>query len=266
MKKQAKTILHMFDVKARAVLLFVCLLFSVSACAPKTVENRLSDIPSEYETTACDARDKILCSVLYLTCNTAGASANGIIMDITDSALLIVTSAHVADLIESEEGSAYAQAANGYPAFPVNILWTDEDADLAFLTAKKDGLDADLLNRISAAVCNETAYDNLQKGDILTCLYLDRLDPTGFFYPESSLGEAVLLNKSVPVDGFSKNMMYLDYPSLKGMSGSGIYDSCGNLVGLLSAGDEEQGTTVAVPLPDLLSAFEAASQLCNRLF
>ena len=205
--------------------------------------------------------DRLLCHTLYITCNADGAWANGVIFAVTNDDLLILTNRHVADLLAETDFAAYAQAAGfpaaggvqSFPSFPVQVFKTAATADLSVLRADIKELDAALLDFLKPVSYSVSAYENLQKGDVLNAFYIDRLDPAGFFYPEGSLGEAVLIDKSVPVDGFPESMMYLNYLSVKGMSGSGIYDQNGNLVGLLSAGDEKQGTTLAVPLPAGLS-------------
>lgn len=242
---------HAISKSFSCVLISALLMFTVACSAQENSLVKQDSLP---------LMDCLKRSAVYLICNSNGDTANGVILNITDHQLIIATNAHVAELFDESKNTAYAQSAECFPAFLVDILAVDKTKDLAFLTARTDALDASLLDYICAASYKDASYDDLEKGDILTCLYLDRIDPTGFFYPEASLGQAVLLDKNVPVQGFEENMMYLDYPSLSGMSGSGVFDQSGYLVGLISAGDKKQGTMIAVPLPALLSGLNSASQ------
>ncbi|MCM1089836.1 MAG: serine protease [Butyrivibrio sp.] len=121
------------------------------------------------------------------------------------------------------------------------------EADLAFLRLEREELPEDVWQDLRAAEKDKDSYDALQASDKV---YLSG-------YREGSLlvCEGILEEFWIYVEDFEQYMMLARCEVYSGMSGGGLYDGEGHLIGIV-CGNNEQGEVAAVPLHVVESRFE----------
>lgn len=113
------------------------------------------------------------------------------------------------------------------------LLYLSENADIAILQAAKDDF-----NGARPAAFEVSRYDALKEGDTVRFL----CDEEG---TDVSVTEGTVTDTWIYLDDFGINMMLVEAETHSGMSGCGVYDAEGYLVGIL-CGSSEDGTEAAI--------------------
>lgn len=113
------------------------------------------------------------------------------------------------------------------------LLYFSENADIAILQAAKDDF-----KRAKPAAFEVSRYDALKEGDTVRFLcYEEGMDVEAT--------EGTVTDIWIYLDDFGINMMLVEAETHSGMSGCGVYDAEGYLVGIL-CGSSEDGTEAAI--------------------
>mgnify|MGYP004566662489 CR=1 FL=1 len=113
------------------------------------------------------------------------------------------------------------------------LLYFSENADIAILQAAKDDF-----KRAKPAAFEVSRYDALKEGDTVRFLCYEE----GM---EVEATEGTVTDIWIYLDDFGINMMLVEAETHSGMSGCGVYDAEGYLVGIL-CGSSEDGTEAAI--------------------
>ena len=183
-----------------------------------------------------------------LSRNVIYASGNGVVIDNAGEELCIVTAGHVLERTGADGhvlvsfwtqenwtgAAAYTLECDRYERI--------QDADLAFLFLSKEQLGAvDIEEREVQVVpvAPKQVYDDLQAGDAVRTIAWDE--------EQRVIYEGALLENWIYVEDFSQYMMVADCFMRPGMSGCGLYNDTGELLGV-ACGGNDAGQLVAVPL------------------
>lgn len=113
------------------------------------------------------------------------------------------------------------------------LLYLSENADIAILQAAKDDFKG-----AKPAAFEVSRYDALKEGDTVRFLcYEEGMDVEAT--------EGTVTDIWIYLDDFGINMMLVEAETHSGMSGCGVYDAEGYLVGIL-CGSSEDGTEAAI--------------------
>lgn len=113
------------------------------------------------------------------------------------------------------------------------LLYLSENADIAILQAAKDDFKG-----AGPAAFEVSRYDALKEGDTVRFLcYEEGMDVEAT--------EGTVTDIWIYLDDFGINMMLVEAETHSGMSGCGVYDAEGYLVGIL-CGSSEDGTEAAI--------------------
>ncbi len=190
------------------------------------------------------------------------SAGSGVIISENDTEVLIVTNAHVVVpetysnyQINSFEISATFCDGKEVKAY---IKGTDTDADLAVIAVAKADMDADTLEAIRIAVIGNS--DSLKVGNGVIAIG----NAMGFGQ-SVTVGYVSALNRSVTIDGVTRQLLQTDAAINPGNSGGGLFDTQGYLIGINSAkysSTSVEGIGYAIPIS---SSEEIISDLMNRV-
>ena len=113
------------------------------------------------------------------------------------------------------------------------LLYLSENADIAILQAAKDDF-----KRAKPAAFEVSRYDALKEGDTIRFLCYEE-------GTDALVTEGTVTDTWIYLDDFGINMMLVEAETHSGMSGCGVYDAEGYLVGIL-CGSSEDGTEAAI--------------------
>lgn len=113
------------------------------------------------------------------------------------------------------------------------LLYLSENADIAILQAAKDDFKG-----AGPAAFEVSRYDALKEGDTVRFLCYEE-------GTDVSVTEGTVTDTWIYLDDFGINMMLVEAETHSGMSGCGVYDAEGYLVGIL-CGSSEDGTEAAI--------------------
>lgn len=163
---------------------------------------------------------------------------SGVIIDITDEKVTIVTAGHL--MLGYEQGIITFPTGNAGFA---NVEYVSENPDLCVMSFLTEYIDSSLLKELRAAKNDISHYEGLEEEQ--TLFLLGSAMAVG-----SNAVKGKVAAKDFYVDDFDARMIYIYADVMAGMSGCGIYDEEGYLVGIL-AGGSESGEAVAVPLSQI---------------
>lgn len=168
---------------------------------------------------------------------------SGVILDISDKEVTVLTAGHL--MLGYDQGiiSFY----NGFAGFG-NVRYVAENPDLCILSFETKYLDENELKAISECEDSISFYDSLNVGDEVCLLGSAMATAT-------NATTGTVAAKDFYVSDFDAQMLYLYADVMAGMSGCGVYDTEGNLVGLLAGGTED-GQAVCVSLPQIYEKLE----------
>lgn len=172
------------------------------------------------------------------------AYGGGVIFRLTEDSVIIATNRHVLDYWRENVGVVW------FPqGFYVNaqVIGSAQDCDVGFLKVENSELDIETLLTLRDVSVDEEVSRTLSAGDAAFCLGADRAAETVF-------QEAVVAETEKYIDVFGGEMLYLHGFAKEGMSGGGIFDGYGHLIGLL-AGGTWQNEVAGVPADQVLRAY-----------
>lgn len=188
------------------------------------------------------AYENVKNSVVRLDMGTAYGS--GVIFCMTRDAVIIATNRHVLE---------YWDEASGMVWFPqgyfVNaaVLGSAAESDVGFLRVEGSELGYDVLATLRS-VCVEEEFEIREKQTGGFCVGADRAEEEPIYY------EAVLEKETRYIGLFQDEMLYGHGFGKEGMSGGGIFDGHGRLLGLL-AGGTYQNEIAGVPADRVMEAY-----------
>lgn len=175
-------------------------------------------------------------------------SGSGVIYRLDERQLWILTAAH---LLEGWNGRAAIFFYDGLAVECTQAYWSGED-DIAFLQIPYEGMTQtgeDIpeeinrhLSNYKRALVDKEAFDNVQEGD--TVIAMGSVKGVG-----ENAYEGTLTESWVYVEDFSQYMMTAQVYVPSGMSGGGLFDGQGHLLGILCAGSCEDGVDEAAVIP-----------------
>lgn len=156
-----------------------------------------------------------------------GAYGSGVIFRMTAEGAVIATNRHVL---------AYWDDESGVVCFPqgwyvsARMLGYSETCDVGFLRVDKEELGLEALMELRSVPVDEAVYDSLQGGETAFTLGADRAQ-NEIIYQEARVEETDRY-----IGTFGGEMLYGRGFAKEGMSGGGIFDCYGHLIGLLAGG------------------------------
>ena len=164
-------------------------------------------------------------------------SGKGVIYEDTDEYLIILTAAHVLEL--QKEGQPVRVAFSKDKIVQGIEIIISETSDIAFVKLSKSSLEEAGITNWKKVTVDKDKFDAMKSGDNV--------------FLEGGR-EASLKENWIYVEDFSQYMMLVKGEGTPGMSGGGLYDEAGNLVGIL-CGVNEEGETAAVPLSIIMAEY-----------
>lgn len=197
-------------------------------------------------------------------------SGSGVIFQIKEEEMVIVTAAHVisscvsSSYVSSSYAIAVAEAsaqtaegevlqvtlADGTVLEDGNAAWhisISEEFDLGFLMIPTDEIPSQAYAGCRYAVTDKTAFDGLSADDRI--LIMGSADETA-----ANAYEGRLVEPWIYLEDYGQYMMLVQGDARPGMSGGGVFDSHGYFIGILS-GANEQGILAVLPLSIIQSEY-----------
>ncbi|MCI9465080.1 MAG: trypsin-like peptidase domain-containing protein [Lachnospiraceae bacterium] len=174
---------------------------------------------------------------------------SGVIWDLTPDYVIIASSRHVLEYWE--ETSGYVRFSQGYFT-PGKILYISQEYDVAFLAVDNTEFTYRQLEEMRYVHRDISLYQTLQAGDEMFSVGADVENTEVPLYYKGSIADAWMY-----IEDFGEYMIYGYGQAEPGMSGGGVFDAKGNLIGLLT-GATPDGETAALPLPVIMEAYESA--------
>lgn len=170
---------------------------------------------------------------------------SGVIFRLTEDGVVIATNRHVLDYWREDVG--VIRFAQGF-SVGAQALGSAQDCDVGFLKVEGSELGAETLLTLRSVPVDEEVCRLLTAGEEAFCLGADR--EAG----ELMYQEAVVAETERYIDIFGGEMLYLHGFAKEGMSGGGIFDGYGHLIGLL-AGGTWRNEVAGVPAKQVLQAY-----------
>ncbi len=189
----------------------------------------------------------------------------GTVWQITANGIIIVSNRHV---LENFAAQARQDVNSNYVTFfdgeaaRAELIGLSAEYDVGFVRVPLSELsDAQLCTLRSARIDTE-AYAGVRSGTTIFCVHsLDEIrrgpDDDAVIMDGKGTGIAdqsyvgVVSDPDAYIEDLGQNMMYSMCYAEPGMSGSGMYDGYGNLIGMVTGGTE-QNEMISVPLSDIL--------------
>ena len=159
--------------------------------------------------------------------------------------MIIATNRHVLEYWREDVGVIWFPQGFYVSA---HVLGSTRDCDVGFLKVENSELDIETLLKLRSVPLDGEVYEGLLAGDTALCLGADRTEGE-VVYQEAFVGETGMY-----IDVFGGEMLYLHGFAKEGMSGGGIFDGYGHLIGLL-AGGTWQNEVAGVPVNQVLQAY-----------
>ncbi len=200
----------------------------------------------EEENLACMLQET--CGGMMVKLTAGGLTGSGVICGTEGDFLLVATAAHV--LSESADG-VKVLFSDGWETEEVSVA-VSSSADLAVLRIPLSRIPEKSRNSYLAVNVDRTVSGEIQAGD--GCIVMG-----GFEEAACGAYEGEVLDPWIYMEDYDQYMVWARAPGKKGMSGGGIFDRSGHLLGILS-GYSEDGEWAAVPLAFLLTEFSDAAE------
>lgn len=169
-------------------------------------------------------------------------SGSGVLWKVRGEELWIATAAHV---VSQGMGEVEVTFVDGFH-MTVERMDVDTDTDIALLAVNLREMDAEHLEEYCVAGVDEASAASLQTGDDIIVMASGK-------GVASEAYEGKVVNPWIYVEDFRQDMLLVRADAEPGMSGGGIFDSRGHLLGILCGGDEN-GELAAVPV-SVVNAF-----------
>lgn len=155
------------------------------------------------------------------------AYGSGVIFCLTADAVIIATNRHVLEYWDETSGVVWFP--QGY-FVDATALGSASESDVGFLRVENGALGLDTLMTLRSVCADETAFDGGEAQIEGFCVGMNRREQEPVFH------EAVFEREERYIELFQSDMLYGHGFAREGMSGGGIFDSCGRLLGLLAGG------------------------------
>lgn len=173
---------------------------------------------------------------------------SGMIWKLSKEQIFIASNRHLLEGF-GEEGRVYF--ANGKEA-KAKLLFLSDETDLGFLSVATSDLSPEELLTLKQVNHSKEAYDRLQKDSLI--FIAGSADGPG-----QNRYDARVVHTKWYVEEFDTEMLYCFGYAKPGMSGSGVFDGFGYLVGMLAGGDGGD-RTVSIPVEQIEEAFDNAAK------
>lgn len=173
------------------------------------------------------------------------AYGSGVIFRLTAEGAVIATNRHVLAYWREETGVVRFPA--GYYAC-ARVLGSSGNCDVGFLLVEEEEIGREAFLELRSVCADAGVYAGLQREDAVFCL------GAGREADETICQEAVVEDTGRYIETFGGEMLYGHGFAKEGMSGGGIFDDCGHLVGLL-AGGTYQNEIAGVPVDQVIEAY-----------
>lgn len=174
------------------------------------------------------------------------AHGSGIVWDLTDERIVIVTNRHVLDYWKDENG--YVHFPQGYDV-DAGVIGVSEQYDIGFVGVDCGQFTYKELQEIRCARVDEDALAGLKQGDPIFLVDSGSMDSEEGYY-KGTVRDAYRYIEDL--DGY---MVYGSCFARAGMSGGGTFDGRGHLIGMTTAGTL-QNEFASVPVQHLQAAYE----------
>lgn len=184
---------------------------------------------------------EILAGVVRL--DMGAVTGSGCVLAIEEDRVVISTCGHV--LLEERQGEVTFY--NGFTATGY-VLAKSDYFDIGFLEIPLENISYELRESFRFLSLEEEAWGRLQNGERFYAVGSVEV-PAGDFY------EGILDDKEVYVPEFDCYMFAGSCPAKAGMSGGGVFDKDGYLIGIINGG-AQSGLIVGLSLPVVLGQYE----------
>ncbi|MCX4338690.1 MAG: serine protease [Lachnospiraceae bacterium] len=191
---------------------------------------------------AAEAYENVKNSVVRLDMGTAYGS--GVILHMTADAVIIATNRHVLEYWDEASGVVWFP--QGY-FVDAAVIGSASESDVGFLRVEGSELGYDALMTLRSVWVDED-FESREEPIKGFCVGADRREQEPVFY------EAVLEKETRYIGLFQEEMLYGHGFGKEGMSGGGIFDGHGRLLGLL-AGGTYQNEIAGVPADRVMEAY-----------
>lgn len=174
------------------------------------------------------------------------ANGSGIIWELTPDRIVIVTNKHVLEYWKEENG--YIHFPQGYDV-DAQVLGTSEQFDVGFIAVSGRQFTYEELQTIRSARVDREAYDSLEQGVEMFLVY------AGFAEEERQYYEGTVEDPYRYIEELDADMLYGYCFAKAGMSGGGTFDGRGFLIGMTTAGTQ-QNEVVSVPVRHIDLAYQ----------
>jgi len=180
------------------------------------------------------------------------SKASGVVYERTEENLVIVTAGHVLKKDFPAREYSSVKVVFGDVSVSASEVFLSGTSETAFITIPFREIPKDILENCQVAVSDQERFDRLKEDDAVVL--------KGF----SADGELLeipgaLIYTWIYAEDFAQYMMLVDGESFPRMSGGGVFDEAGNLVGIL-CGVNEAGESAAVPLSIIVAEYMQAYQ------
>ena len=176
------------------------------------------------------------CGGMMVQLTAGGFMGSGVIYLADENCLVIVTARHV---LESAAEAVQITFADGWETETVDfsLSWL---ADLAILKVPLREIPAQRLEKYMTANVDKVSCDSLQAGD--GCIVMGSRSGVA-----EDAYEGTVLDAWIYMEDYGQYMIWVKAAGKPGMSGGGLFDRRGHLLGILS-GRSEDGEWAVVPL------------------
>lgn len=165
---------------------------------------------------------------------------SGVIIRMDEKEILVATAGHV--LQGAKEVQVFFVDQTEADSSSITLSGT---ADAGFVGLATHTIPADTLEKLNYAAVDKASYDALAPGDGI--IVMGSVDGAA-----ANAYEGILLEPWIYAEDFGQYMMLGRTYAFPGMSGGGVFDLKGHLIGILCGGDEEN-TIAVLPLHILLA-------------
>lgn len=178
--------------------------------------------------------------------NMGNAYGSGIIWKLAPDRVIIATNRHVLDFWQ--DWNSFVHFPQGY-SLDAHIAGISEEKDIGFLEIDNRQFTYRELKGLKSACTDIDVYEQLRQGDEIFCAGSGSETGETLFY------EAVIEDTRRYIADFDAYMLYGYGYARTGMSGGGIFDGYGHLIGMITGGTL-QNEIAGVPLTDIAEAYE----------
>lgn len=206
--------------------------------------DRLAQVDEQY------LLDSICPSVVRL--ESGNLFGSGIIWKMEEETIWIMTNQHMlvdetANVVENEDGLIDVIFWDGIRALG-EIVEMSEEYDFGIVRVNLQDMGYYTVERYYQVRYDVDAYEAASPGDDI--FVIGSAD-----YPAGNLCYGTIGNRSIYMDSFGTEMLWAYCEVKAGMSGSGVFDEAGNLIGIVCAGNDQKEAAV-LPIDKILAEWE----------